>query len=97
MTDQITTVGYCFRQWHIPARMMGGLQHWIEDGIPPGDFLYSVLCNDLMKACQAADDENLDNLPAYAAYLYNEAPSQCHGSPEKVRAWAKKFLQEDEK
>ena len=91
MTDQITTVGYCFRQWHIPARMMGGLERWIKHGKLPGDFLCAVLRNDLMVACQIADDENLANLPAYAAYLYNEAPSQCHGSLEKVRAWSKKF------
>lgn len=78
---------YTFRDWYIPERMMGGITRWIEYGIHPGDFLSAVLANDLSEACGRADDENLANLPAYVAYLYNEAPSACHGSPENVRAW----------
>ena len=78
---------YHFRQFHIPDRMMGGLQRWIELGVPPGNFLSAVLTNDLAKACGRADDENIENLPAYIVYLYNEAPSQCWGSVEKVQAW----------
>lgn len=81
---------YRFRHWYIPARMMCGLQRYFDQGVPPGDFLMAVLENNLMEATGRADDENLANLPAYAAYLYNDAPAAAHGSPEKVRAWLAK-------
>lgn len=84
-------VGYEFRQFYIPARMMGGLQRYIQKGIPPGDFLTAVLSNDLSEAVARADDENVMNLPAYVAYLYNEAPGLCHGSREKMKIWIESF------
>jgi hypothetical protein len=81
------TSGYTFRQWYIPERMMDGINLYVEHGIPPGDFLCAVITNDLSEACGRADDENIDNLPAYVAYFYNEAPSLCWGSVEKMQAW----------
>ena len=71
----------------IPARMHGGIQRYVEQHIKPGDFLMAVLCNNLKEACHRADDENVDLLPVYVAYFYNEAPSSCWGSPEKVWEW----------
>jgi hypothetical protein len=78
---------YKFGKYFIPERMMGGIERYVEHHIPPGDFLTAVFENNLSAACGRADDENMDNLPAYAAYLYNEVPNGCHGSPEKVQWW----------
>jgi len=78
---------YTFREFYIPERMMGGIHRYIDNGIEPGHFLTAVRENDLREAVGNADDENIRNLPAYVAYLYNEAPSGCYGSPEKVQAW----------
>lgn len=80
---------YSYRSFYIPERMMDGLVRFIQQGIEPGSFLLAVLSNDLVGACGQADEENLMNLPAYVAYLYNEVPSRCWGSPEKVQAWIK--------
>ena len=80
--------GYTFRQFYIPDRMAGALNLYIDQGIMPGDFLVAVLEHDLFGAVGRADDENLDNLPAFVAFIYNEAPGNCHGSREKVQAWA---------
>ena len=80
---------YEFRGFYIPDYMMDGLKRYIEQGIEPGSFLTAVLCNDLNGAVGRADDQNVKNLPAYIGYLYNEAPSPCWGSPEKVKAWMK--------
>ena len=80
-------MGYRFRQWEIPDRMMGGLKRYVEQRVLPGDFLTAVLENDLREAVGRADDENMANLPAYVGYCHNEIPSTCWGSPEKVRAW----------
>jgi hypothetical protein len=78
---------YTFREFYIPERMMGGLDRYIRHGCPPGDFLTAVICNDLRAACEQADDENILNIPAYVAYLYNEAPAQCWGSRAKMESW----------
>ena len=90
---------YTFQGWHIPDRMMPGLKRWIEHGTLPGDFLQAVLSNNFMEICGRADEENLQNLPAYAGYLYNKAPSDCWGSEEQMRHWIetkKKQLQATE-
>ena len=77
------------KNFYIPERMMGGIERYINDKINPGDFLQAVICNDLREAVGRADDENIRNLPAYVAYFYNEAPSLCWGSKEKMEAWLK--------
>ena len=85
---------YRFRQFYIPDRMMGGLLRYIEHGISPGHFLTAILENNLQEAVSRADDENMANLPAYSAYLYNEAPAGCYGSPDICRAWMEKKVAE---
>lgn len=82
-----TAAGYRYREFAIPDYMVEGLDLWTRFGVLPGDFLIAVLSNDLMEACARADETNLRNLPVYCAYLYNEAPPQCFGSKERVRAW----------
>ncbi len=81
------TQGYEFRGFTIPARMLDAVNRYIQDGDPPGDFLTAVICNNLREAVGKADDHNTANLPAYIAYLYNEAPPGSWGSLEKMRDW----------
>lgn len=71
----------------IPAHMRGAMLRWIEYGIYPGGFLTSVLENDLAGAVGRADVVNINKLPDYVRYLFNDAPSGCWGGPDKVRAW----------
>ena len=80
---------YTFRQWQIPEYMMYGILHYVQDGVPPGDFLKAIICNDLKEAVGRADDNNINNLPAYVAYFYNKAPSGCWGSKKKMDSWIK--------
>ncbi|HUS89234.1 MAG TPA: hypothetical protein VMW91_07700 [Desulfosporosinus sp.] len=78
---------YKFRQFYIPYRMGPGIRRYIDDHIRPGDFLCAVISNNLKEAVHQADDENIQNLPAYVAYFYNKAPYNCHGSKEIMEAW----------
>lgn len=71
----------------LPDHMQEGMQLWIERGILPGGFLTAVLRNDLMGALGRADSTNIDRLKDYGMFLYNEVPSECFGSDEKVRKW----------
>ena len=78
---------YLFRSFSIPERMKASIERYVIGHVEPGDFLCAVIDNDLSSACMRADDENLENLPAYVAYFYNDAPSSCWGSKEKRLAW----------
>ena len=53
--------------------------------------MQAVICNNLKESVGQADDENMDNLPAYVGYFYNEAPSACWGSKEAMDQWIASF------
>ena len=71
----------------IPTHMIGGMSRYLSRGILSGGFLTAMLCNDLRDACFRADDQNRLRLSDYVNFLYNYAPSESWGSPEKVDAW----------
>lgn len=79
--------GYEYLGFEIRPSMLSALQRYAFDGAPVGDFLRCVISNDFMGACGHADSENLRNLPAFSAWLYNEAPALSHGSGERYNAW----------
>ena len=74
----------------VPEHMRGATSRWILKGIIPGDFLRSVLSNNLSMAFQRADPVNLLRLGNWITYLDNYTPIECHGSEERVRAWKNK-------
>jgi len=80
---------YTFRDFYIPDRMMEGIERYIKHGISPGHFLTAIITNDLREAVSRADDENIENIPAYVNYFYNVAPAACWGSPEIMDSWIK--------
>lgn len=78
------------RQYQIPERMMYGILAYVREHRRPGQFLTSIIENDLREAVGRADDENIRLIPAYVAYFYNEAPASCWGSPKRMKEWLKK-------
>ena len=79
--------GYRWQSFYIPERMGDAILRYVQEYIKPGDFLTAVITNDLKEACRRADDENLQNLPAYVAWFYNHAPAPCWASEERMKAW----------
>lgn len=71
----------------LPHHMQDGMRRYIESGIQPGQFLTAVLSNDLFGALKRADDTNINALPDYGRFLYNNAPCGCYGSAQHVRDW----------
>lgn len=71
----------------LPKHIRDGMKRYIEDKIKPGKFLYAVLSNDLSESLGRADNINLSRMLDIVSFVYNEAPSGCWGSPDKVRAW----------
>lgn len=74
----------------LPEHMQDGMRIYIEHGVPDGSFLMAVLENDLRGAFSRADSINRKRIGDYVHWLYNNAPSQCSGSPAKVEAWIKR-------
>ena len=69
-----------------PAMIRNSIDAYVSDGLPTGDFLRSVLENDLCAAVGRADDDNLALLANIVAYAYETVPSGIYGTPAKVEA-----------
>jgi hypothetical protein len=67
------------------------IDEYVSKGVPPGSFLTAVLQNNLRDSLGTADLENRHDLFEIVSYIYNECPSTCWGSPQKVRDWLKSF------
>lgn len=67
--------------------MADGMQRYVEKGIRPGDFVIALLSNDLVNAVGRADSQNQAALVDWIKFMYNELPSGCWGTPEKVQNW----------
>jgi hypothetical protein len=72
----------------VPSHIQPGIQLWIQNGIPPGDFLTAVLNNDLRESFGRADHTNRYALFEIVKWLWNNAPSPCWGDPDRVKQWA---------
>ena len=63
------------------------LDRYVKHGIRTGGFLYAVLTNNLFQAMTKADMENRMNLHEICSYIWNEIPSSCWGTEQKVEVW----------
>lgn len=81
----------------VPPITLESIERYERNGYVPGHFVTAVLENDLCGAINRADKVNLAALIDTVRYLYNHVTAECWGSPEKVRAWAKKKAEEREK
>lgn len=71
----------------VPEHCREGLVNYLRYGWRPGGFLRAVLENDLAEACRQADETNRYALYDYIFVLYNDAPADAWGSPERVQGW----------
>lgn len=74
-----------------PKHLAPGLRRFIEDGVRPGDGLWSVLINaPVVKVIAALDEEAVANLKSLIASIICYAPDRCWGSVEAAEAWIKR-------
>ena len=78
-----------YRGLRIPEHMTDAVLAYFNDHIEPGGFLRALLRNDFMRAWRSADERNVAAFQVWGAFLFNEAPTDAYGSPEKVKAWLK--------
>lgn len=67
--------------------MRGGVERYVEKGVPPGSFLVALFSNDLKETFFRADDENGARLCEWVRFAYNYLPHHAWGSPDAVEAW----------
>lgn len=71
----------------LPEHIRGGVERYIEHGVPPGSFLTAVIEGDLFAAMEAADDINQKRMFDICCWFYNHAPRGSYGSPESMKHW----------
>jgi len=88
-----------FNEWSekIPDYTLEALQRYFEYGIPPGSFLSSVLCNDLMGALATADEYNKEALAEICSLIHWEFPTNTYGSEAQVLAYMSQKLADRQK
>ena len=64
-----------------------GLDLYIREHRPIGDFLTALLSNDLRETFARADSTNKPAIEQYVRFLYQYAPAGTWGSRENVKAW----------
>jgi len=72
----------------IPDYMHGSIMHWLWNGIEPGPFLASIICNNLKGAVFAADTTNKQIIVAYVEFFSWYMPGASWGSLEKMTKWS---------
>ena len=63
------------------------INNYIAYGHSPGDFLESVLTNNLCDAFGHADSENVRDLREIVQYVNQYCPRAARGTAGQVRAW----------
>ena len=74
----------------VSCEILAAMDSWGQTHRPTGGFLMAVFANDLVSAVHRADPENFATLREICWYVYNELPSDCHGSQAAVDAWIAK-------
>ena len=71
----------------LPSNLQHGIYIWIEHGIRPGDFLWTLINNDFIGICGRADHINQLRFMDLANFMYNQAPSLCWHHKNLIEAW----------
>jgi hypothetical protein len=73
--------------YKIPAETEREISKYIDEGIPPNTFVYSILCNRLFEAYTDSDDKRRSSISEVVNYLIHEAPFRAWGSEKMVEDW----------
>ena len=85
MEPEFTFRGHSVRE--IPPHMRESVELYVNHGVPPGHFLTGLICKDIQMMMDHADHTNVWLIPLYYGWFYNEAPSWCWGSIDKMSKW----------
>ena len=75
-----------FDEQGVPGHIRDALRRWVLNADMGGHFIEGLLTNNLTEAITQADLVNRRALYDIVIWLYNNTPSGCWGSKEKVKA-----------
>lgn len=85
--EQLTGETYVFDGYKIPSDIRKGLTDYLMYSKEPGDFLYSVLSNNLMSTMGSIAPEHVTALPEIVNWIYRFAPDGSYGCEAVVIRW----------
>lgn len=86
-TTEHETIPKNYEGRYIPLFARESIDRYLNHRIPTGGFLEAVLCNNLVESFARADEDNQTLIGTYIKWIYNNAPHDSWGSPEKVKKW----------
>lgn len=78
----------------LPEPTKSNIDNYIKFGTFPGDFVASVLKNDLRQAQQRADLACRKALSDIIAYVFDNVPPEARGTDEAINAWCRRKYNE---
>ena len=75
------------REYPELEHLLGGLGRFFNQGIATGQFLNAVLTNDLLETFSRGDPQSIAGLPRLIELIFNHAPGDAWGTPERVATW----------
>lgn len=73
-----------FNEYNVPLRLRNEFFRFIDHGKTPSDFLYAVLCNDLLAAAEYADYDQKTSMVDIVLWVNENAPDDSCGSESRV-------------
>lgn len=75
------------REYGVPVNLWEPIVRYILNGTQPGNFLSSVIKNQLLEAFTSADPVSTQHMKNIVTFFYNSVPAGCFGNEEKLIAW----------
>lgn len=83
---------FSFRERTIPNYMHDSIAFYLENGVPPGEFLEGIITKNLDKCVAHADRTNIWLIPVYYAFFYTYAPQDSWGDQYVMEDWINRKL-----
>jgi len=74
----------------LPGYIKREIDMYVDDGVPPGNYVWKFLANDLMLAAFHADYDERKIFFYICDYVFNAVPVGARGNYEKVAEWIKR-------
>ena len=81
----ITVINWDLCQLHKVS--IEALKGWVEEGIPPGDGLRTLLFGNAIQAYFALDTYNRSVMQDICEWINNNLPTGCYGSYQEEERW----------
>lgn len=88
---QLEDINNGFEELGLPEYMWKPIENYLMNGYMPGNFLTSILTNDLRGAFSHADWNNERLIKEWIQFMYWHMPAISQGSREICDAWIARF------